>query len=485
MYPDCDEILKMAPDYDIIPVCREIYADVITPITLLRKLAAVSQRYYLLESVEGGEKWGRYSFLGFDPVMRVKCNCGKVTIEKDGEETEKVTDKPLEVLREILKDYKAPRLEGLPPFAGGFVGYFAYAMIGYAEPKLNIEKGTFNDYDMMLFDKVIAYDHLKQKISIIVNMKTDKVMENYGKATAQIQDLANLIRSQQTADIPVSKSKIDFTCNVSKEEYCKLVEKTKEYIVDGDIFQAVISRQFSSPYEGSLINPYRVLRTTNPSPYMVYMKIDDEEIMSTSPETLVRLENGRLTTFPVAGSRPRGTTEEEDQELEEDLLSDEKELSEHNMLVDLGRNDLGRISKFDSVEVTKYMMIHKYSKIMHICSQVEGNIRDDCDALSAIESVLPAGTLSGAPKIRACEIIEELESEERGVYGGTLGYLDFTGNMDTCIAIRMAVKKDGRVYVQAGGGIVADSIPENEYQESANKAAAVMNAIKAAKEVLE
>ena len=255
--------------------------------------------------------------------------------------------------------------------------------------------------------------------------------------------------------------------------------------MDGDIFQAVISRQFSSPYEGSLINPYRVLRTTNPSPYMVYMKIDDEEIMSTSPETLVRLENGRLTTFPVAGSRPRGTTEEEDQELEADLLSDEKELSEHNMLVDLGRNDLGRISKFDSVEVTKYMMIHKYSKIMHICSQVEGDIRDDCDALSAIESVLPAGTLSGAPKIRACEIIEELESEERGVYGGALGYLDFTGNMDTCIAIRMAVKKDGRVYVQAGGGIVADSIPENEYQESANKAAAVMNAIKAAKEVLE
>ena len=485
MYPDCDEILKMAPDYDIIPVCREIYADVITPITLLRKLAAVSKRYYLLESVEGGEKWGRYSFLGFDPVMRVKCSCGKVTIEKDGEETEKVTDKPLEVLREILKDYKAPRLEGLPPFAGGFVGYFAYAMIGYAEPKLNIKKGTFNDYDMMLFDKVIAYDHLKQKISIIVNMKTDKVMENYGKATAQIQDLANLIRSQQIADIPVSKSKIDFTCNVSKEEYCKLVEKTKEYIVDGDIFQAVISRQFSSPYEGSLINPYRVLRTTNPSPYMVYMKIDDDEIMSTSPETLVRLENGRLTTFPVAGSRPRGLTEEEDQELEADLLSDEKELSEHNMLVDLGRNDLGRISRFDSVEVTKYMMIHKYSKIMHICSQVEGDIKDDCDALSAIESVLPAGTLSGAPKIRACEIIEELESEERGVYGGALGYLDFTGNMDTCIAIRMAVKKDGRVYVQAGGGIVADSIPENEYQESANKAAAVMNAIKAAKEVLE
>ena len=280
-------------------------------------------------------------------------------------------------------------------------------------------------------------------------------------------------------------SRIEFTCNVSKEEYCRLVERTKKYIVDGDIFQAVISRQFTSPYEGSLINPYRFLRTTNPSPYMVYMHIDGEEIMSTSPETLVRLQNGRVTTFPVAGSRPRGKTEEEDKELGKDLLADEKELSEHNMLVDLGRNDLGRIAKFNSVEVTEYMMIHRYSKIMHICSQVEADIKDECDGLSAIESVLPAGTLSGAPKIRACEIIEEMESEERGIYGGALGYLDFTGNMDTCIAIRMAVKKDGKVYVQAGGGIVADSVPEKEYEESANKAAAVMNAIKCAGEVLE
>lgn len=485
MYPDCDEILKLANDYDIIPVCREIYADVITPITLLRKLSGISSRYYLLESIEGGEKWGRYSFLGYDPVMRVSCKEGVVTIEKGDEVTTKQTDKPLDVLREIMKDYKAPRLAGLPPFAGGFVGYFAYAMIGYAEPTLNIKKGMFNDYDMMLFDKVIAYDHLTQKISVIVNMKTDRVMENYGKAAADIQNIINIIRTAPAPEIPVSSSKVNFTCNVTQEEYCKLVEKTKEYIIDGDIFQAVISRQFSTPYEGSLINPYRVLRTTNPSPYMVYLSIDGEEIMSTSPETLVRLENGRLTTFPVAGSRPRGTTPEEDKALEKDLLSDEKELSEHNMLVDLGRNDLGKISNFDSVEVTKYMMIHRYSKIMHICSQVESNIHSDCDGLSAIESVLPAGTLSGAPKIRACEIIEELESEQRGIYGGALGYLDFTGNLDTCIAIRMAVKKDGHVYVQAGGGIVADSIPENEYMESYNKALAVMNAVKNAKEVLE
>ena len=261
------------------------------------------------------------------------------------------------------------------------------------------------------------------------------------------------------------------------------MEKTKEYIRDGDIFQAVISRQFSSPMKGSLLNAYRILRTTNPSPYMVYLHFDEEELMSTSPETLVRLQDGRLTTFPVAGSRPRGMDAEEDEALERDLLQDEKELSEHNMLVDLGRNDLGRISRFGSVEVTKYMMIHRYSKIMHICSQVEGSIREDKDALDAIEAVLPAGTLSGAPKIRACEIIEELESTERGVYGGAIGYLDFAGNLDTCIAIRMAVKKDGKVYVQAGGGIVADSVPELEYEESANKAAAVMQAIQNAGEV--
>ena len=508
MYPDCDEILKLANDYDIIPVCREIYADVITPITLLRKLSGISNRYYLLESIEGGEKWGRYSFLGYDPVMRVSCKEGVVTIEKGDEVTTKQTDKPLDVLREIMKDYKAPRLAGLPPFAGGFVGYFAYAMIGYAEPTLNIKKGMFNDYDMMLFDKVIAYDHLTQKISVIVNMKTDRVMENYGKAAADIQNIINIIRTAPAPEIPVSSSKVNFTCNVTQEEYCKLVEKTKEYIINGldcahcaakveerinevpGVENAVLTyatRQLRITAENpdALINPYRVLRTTNPSPYMVYLSIDGEEIMSTSPETLVRLENGRLTTFPVAGSRPRGTTPEEDKVLEKDLLSDEKELSEHNMLVDLGRNDLGKISNFDSVEVTKYMMIHRYSKIMHICSQVESNIRSNCDGLSAIESVLPAGTLSGAPKIRACEIIEELESEQRGIYGGALGYLDFTGNLDTCIAIRMAVKKDGHVYVQAGGGIVADSIPENEYMESYNKALAVMNAVKNAKEVLE
>ena len=481
--PSGDEIMELAKSYNTIPVCKEILADVITPITLLRRIAASKKRFFLLESIEGGEKWGRYSFIGYDPIMRVSCKNAVVTIDRNGKMKNIETKKPLEVLRSILKDYKSPSLKELPPFTGGLVGYFAYSMIGYAEPKLKIKSGDFNDYDVMLFDKVIAYDHLKQKICVIVNMSTDKILENYGKATAEIEKIINLINDSSPLPELKGRMKSDFECNVSEKEYCNIVEKTKEYIRDGDIFQAVISRKFTCKYDGSLINAYRVLRTINPSPYMVYMNIDDDEIISTSPETLVRLQNGRLYTFPVAGSRPRGKTDEEDIALEKSLLSDEKELSEHNMLVDLGRNDLGRISKYDSVEVTKYMVIHRYSKIMHICSQVESNIRDDCDAMDAIESVLPAGTLSGAPKIRACEIIEEQEALPRDIYGGALGYMDFTGNLDTCIAIRMAYKKGENVYVQAGGGIVADSVPKNEYEESANKAAAVMNAVRNADEL--
>lgn len=348
----------------------------------------------------------------------------------------------------------------MPPFTGGFVGHFSYGMIGYAEPTLKLKSGEFEDYDFMLFDKIIAYDHLKQKMTDLI------------RSSAKLPDYR-------------ADKNVNFTCNQTKEEFCDMVEKAKQYIFDGDSFQIVVSRRFESEYKGSLINAYRVLRTTNPSPYMVYMKFDDKEIMSTSPETLVRLENGRLITFPVAGSRPRGVTLEEDKALETELLADEKELAEHNMLVDLGRNDLGRICRFGTVEVTEYKKIHKYSRIMHICSQVEGDIREECDSLDAIESVLPAGTLSGAPKIRACEIIKELEKSPRGIYGGALGYLDFTGNMDTCIAIRMAVKKNDKVYVQAGAGIVADSVPETEYEETANKAGAVIRALQNAREVNE
>ena len=480
--PGCDEIVKLAAEYSTIPVCREIYADMTTPIALLRRLQARSKRFFLLESVEGGEKWARYSFLGYDPILRATCKNGTVKFEGVQNRTVQ-TDKPLDVLREVLAGYRAPRIEGLPPFTGGFVGYFAYAMLGYAEPRLSIKRGDWDDFDLLLFDKVIAYDHFRQKIVLIVNMRTDSVMENYGRACAELESMAALVNDQSPLPPQQVTEQPRFTCNVTEAQYAEIVNKTREYIFDGDIFQAVQSRRFVSPYAGSLLPAYRVLRTTNPSPYMVFLSIDGDEIMCSSPETLVRLQDGRLTTFPVAGSRPRGATPAEDKALERELLADEKELSEHNMLVDLGRNDLGRVSEIGSVEVTEYMMIHRYSKIMHICSQVEGDLADGCDALDALASVLPAGTLSGAPKIRACEIIEELEHEPRGVYGGALGYLDFAGNMDTCIAIRMAARKNGVVTVQAGGGIVADSVPENEYLESANKARAVINAIERAAEV--
>ncbi len=479
--PDFSVIDRLSKEYKIIPVCREIYADVITPITLLRKIANNNERYFLLESVEQGDRWGRYSFLGFDPIVRITCKNHIVTVEKDGEKVLSSLS-PYETLRNIMSEYKAPKLEDMPTFTGGLVGYFSYAMIGYAEPVLKLQESDFNDYDFMLFDRVIAYDHLKQKICIVVNMKTDNPDMNYSKALNDIHEMEKIISDMPAGNFPVTK-KPEFRCSVSKKQYCEMVGKTKKYITDGDIFQAVISRRFECDYNDSLINAYRVLRTTNPSPYMVFMKTDDIELMSTSPETLVRMKDGVVTTFPIAGSRPRGITPEEDRKLEEGLLKDEKELAEHNMLVDLGRNDIGKISEIGTVKVTEYMKVLKYSKIMHICSEVTGKLRENYDAYDCVESILPAGTLSGAPKIRACEIIEETETQPRGIYGGALGYIDFTGNLDTCIAIRMAVKKNNKVYIQAGGGIVADSIPENEYLESENKAKACINAILDAMEV--
>lgn len=480
--PSSKEIEALAKEYEILPICKEVYADIITPIALLRKISQISERYFLLESIEGGEKWGRYSFLGFNPIIHMSCKDRVVTIE-DGEKKEIHTEKPYEEIRKLLKKYKAPRLKGMPPFCGGFVGYFSYSMIGYAEPVLQLQSSSCQDFDLMLYDKVIAYDHLKQKIILVVNMKTDQVLENYGKAVADIENMIRLLSEPLVFPKAARISKPVFTCNITKDEYCKRVEKTKSYIKNGDIFQAVISRRFEAEYSNNLLNAYRVLRTTNPSPYMVFLQMDDLQLICSSPETLVRQKDDQLITFPIAGSRPRGKDEKEDAALEEELLLDEKELSEHNMLVDLGRNDLGRVSQIGSVSVSNYMKIQKYSKIMHISSQVEGKIRKDLDALDVIEAILPAGTLSGAPKIRACEIIEALEQEPRGIYGGAMGYIDFTGNMDTCIAIRMAVKKNDRVVIQAGGGIVADSDPEKEYEETEHKARAVIEAIIQAGEV--
>ncbi len=480
--PNAETISKLAESYDIIPISKEIYADVITPISLLRRISKRYQRFFLLESIEGGEKWGRYSFLGFDPIMRITCKNGAVTLEKDGEQSQ-IQEEPFAALRGLMQQYQAPKLPDMPPFAGGVVGYFGYSMIGYCEPTLKLSESEMEDYDFMLFDKVIAYDHLKQKIVIIANMKTDNVLENYGKAVSDIENLSAFITDQMPTQKVNVTSVPHFTSNFTQEEFCKAVEKVRDYIYDGDIFQAVISRRFETEYHDSLLNAYRVLRTTNPSPYMVFIQCDENQIISASPETLVKLRDGKLSTFPIAGSRPRGLTEEEDKTLERELMADEKELSEHNMLVDLARNDIGKIAKPLSVYVSEYLKVIRYSKIMHICSEVNGELKSELDAYDAIRAILPAGTLSGAPKVRACEIIEETEKCSRDVYGGALGYIDFTGNLDTCIAIRMAVKKNNRVTIQAGAGIVADSVGESEFIESENKAKAVINAIVNAKEV--
>lgn len=482
--PSYDEVLNLKDSYSVIPVYKEIYADVVTPITLLRKIAGISDKYFLLESIEGGEKWGRYSFIGFNPKARLAYKNGTLTITGEGEKTV-ATNKPYDEVRKYLANYKTPKFDDIPPFTGGLVGYYGYAMIACAEPVLKLKRGDTNDFDLMLFDKIIAYDHLSQKLTVIVNMKTYDCERQYRQAQDDINKIISIITDNAPLPRLETDENVEFTSTYTKEEFCRMVEKTKEYIYDGDIFQCVVSRRFEADYKGSLINAYRVLRTTNPSPYMVYMSIDGDEIITASPETLVKLQNGTLTTFPIAGSRPRGKTKQEDVALENELIHDEKELAEHNMLVDLGRNDIGKIAKFNSVKVTEYQKILRFSKIMHICSEVEGEIKDGLDAFSAVESLLPAGTLSGAPKIRACEIIEELEKTPRGVYGGAVGYIDFNGNLDTCIAIRMAVKKNDKVYVQAGAGIVADSVPENEYMETYNKALAVMNAVKNAGEVYE
>ncbi|BCJ94626.1 anthranilate synthase component I [Anaerocolumna cellulosilytica] len=470
--------------YNLIPVCKEILSDFITPIQLLRKLANADNNYYLLESVEGGEKWGRYSFLGYNPLLRTYCKNGEVTIQKEGIER-KISQPPFCALRSLLTEYKAPRIQTLPTFTGGLVGYFSYEMIGYTEPKLKLKSSDFHDFDLMLFDKVIVFDHLKQKIIVIANYKAEEGKTGYDKALEEIDGIIELIYKGKPLPFEAVMETPDFTCNTSMESYLGMVERTRRYIREGDIFQAVISRRFEAAYHSSLFNAYRILRTTNPSPYMYFMQCGEIQIAGASPETMIKLEDKKLTTFPVAGTRPRGKDADEDLELEKDLMADAKELSEHNMLVDLARNDVGRIAKYSSVKVEDYMKIHRFSKVMHIASVVTGELEDSKDGCDTISALLPAGTLSGAPKFRACEIIDELEPSARGIYGGAIGYLDFSGNLDVCIAIRTAVKKEGKVYVQAGAGIVADSIAEKEYEECASKAGAVMEAIRKASEVTE
>jgi anthranilate synthase component 1 len=440
----------------------------------------------MLESAQADETWGRYTFLGFDPKMEITCIGGNINGVLDAGKMKYVTGNPAGYLREVLSKYKSPHFEDMPPFTGGLVGYFSFDYLGYSEPSVRTQaedSEKFRDVDLMLFDKVIAFDHIRQKIILIVNMYLDNPETNYNKAVWELRQLIDLLRSGEKKNEPGGKLLGEVTPLFSKKQFCGMIERAKHYIREGDIFQIVLSNRLEAPFEGSLLNTYRVLRTLNPSPYMFYFSGTDVEVAGASPETLVKLENGVLHTFPLAGTRPRGKTEAEDKALEAELLADEKELAEHNMLVDLGRNDLGRISKFGSVEVEKLHSIERYSHVMHIGSTVRGEIREDCDALDAIEAILPAGTLSGAPKIRACQLISELEDNKRGIYGGAIGYIDFSGNMDTCIAIRIVYKKNGKVFVRSGAGIVADSVPEKEYEECLNKARASLKALETAAEV--
>lgn len=481
--PDFREVQKIADtgQYKVLPVSCEILSDFTTPIETMRILKNVSTHCYMLESAWANDKWGRYTFLGFDPKLEVTCMDGEM---KAGNIRFK-TDDPSGYLRQILADYKSPRFDYLPSFTGGLVGYFSYDYLGYSEPKVRCkveDTEAFKDVDLMLFDKVIAFDNVRQKIILIVNMSLEDPETGYNKAVMELKQLVKLLKSGEKKKEPSGHLIGEVTPLFDKETYCNMVEKAKNYIREGDIFQIVLSNRLSADFEGSLLDTYRVLRTINPSPYMFYFSGMDVEVAGASPETLVKLENGVLHTFPLAGTRPRGKTEEEDNRLEAELLADEKELAEHNMLVDLGRNDLGKISEFGTVQVEKLHSIERYSHVMHIGSTVRGEIRKDQDALSAIEAVLPAGTLSGAPKIRACQLIGELENNKRGIYGGAIGYIDFTGNMDSCIAIRIAYKKNGKVFVRSGAGIVADSVPEKEFEECINKAKAVVNALKLAEE---
>ena len=482
--PNLSEAKKIAGEgkYKVLPVSCEILSDICTPIEAVKILKNVSTHCYMLESAAGKEKCGRYTFLGFDPKLEITCMNGEMKIGN----IKFKTDDPSAFLRQILEDYKSPRFEGLPSFTGGLVGYFSYDYLGYREPAVRTkvqDTEAFKDVDLMLFDKVIAFDNFRQKIILIVNIPLQDIEVGYNRAVMELKQLCELLRTGEKKTESGGRLLGDVTPLFNKEQYCGMIEKAKHYICEGDIFQIVLSNRLSAPFSGSLLNTYRVLRTINPSPYMFYFSGTDVEVAGASPETLVKLENGVLHTFPLAGTKPRGKTEKEDKALEAALLNDEKELAEHNMLVDLGRNDLGKISKFGTVQVEKLHSVERYSHVMHIGSTVRGEIQEAFDALDAIEAVLPAGTLSGAPKIRACQLIGELEQNKRGIYGGAIGYIDFTGNMDTCIAIRIAYKKNGKVFIRSGAGIVSDSVPEKEFEECINKAKAVVNALKLAEEV--
>jgi len=477
--------------YNRIPLMCEILADLDTPLSTYTKIGH-SAYSYLFESVEGGEKWGRYSIIGLPAKKIVSVTEKKITIMENNKcINEYDTDDPLAEIEKIQKSYKVPKIENMPRFNGGLVGYFGYETIKYIEPKLNKnnKKDPIGSPDILLMisDEVIVFDNLSGKLFIIVHADPEK-NNAYSNSKKRLNEISKMLRNNQIKKSQLEKSRDvdenDFISGFTQENYKKAVNAIKNYIVNGDAMQVVLSQRLSIPFESKPINLYRALRSLNPSPYMYFLDLDDFQIVGSSPEILVRLEENIVTVRPIAGTRPRGKTETEDLALEKDLLRDPKELAEHLMLIDLGRNDVGRVADMGTVNLTDKMIIERYSHVMHIVSNVTGKLKKDMNAIDVLRSTFPAGTVSGAPKIRAMEIIDELEPVKRGVYSGAVGYISWNGNMDTAIAIRTAVIKDKTLHIQAGAGIVADSIPQNEWDETMNKGRAIFRAVSLAEKGL-
>jgi anthranilate synthase component 1 len=467
-----------------IPFVREVLADLDTPLSVYLKLAN-NPYSYLFESVQGGEKWGRYSIIGLGCKTRLKVFGHEVIVETDDEIVDRQTvDDPLQYIEDYMQSFKVAELDYLPRFNGGLVGYFGYDTIRYIEPKLasnpNPDKHHTPDILLMLSDQLVVFDNLASRLFIIVY--ADPEQQNaYQNTQSRLDELVGRIQNESihlSTESNVHKvSEQDFESEFTREGYMDAVEKARQYIIDGDAMQIVLSQRLSIPFEAEPLNLYRALRGLNPSPYMYYLNLGDHHVVGSSPEILVRLEQGQVTVRPIAGTRHRGASEEEDRALEQELLSDPKELAEHLMLIDLGRNDAGRVGKTGSVRLTDNMIVERYSHVMHIVSNVEAELKPGMSAMDVLRATFPAGTVSGAPKIRAMEIIDELEPVKRGIYSGAVGYLSWSGNMDTAIAIRTAVIKDKMLYIQAGAGIVYDSVPENEWAETMNKGRAIFRAV--------
>lgn len=488
-FPPRDTFFSLTQKGNLIPVYKEIMADMDTPVSAFRKIDD-GQFSYLLESIEGGEKWGRYSFLGSAPSVVIRSKGNLVETISDGITVQQETSDPLGCVKELLAQFTPVEVDGLPRFFGGAVGYLGYDMVRHFESLTSHKPALLDAYDsyFLITDTIVIFDTMRQKIKVVSNAHLSgdiSPSDAYDRATEKIEAIIGLLRSplpQQAA--PPTGNPIRFISNISRASFEDSVEKAKEYVRSGDIIQVVLSQRFSGELTADPLDIYRVLRTLNPSPYMFFLRLNDTVIAGASPEVMVRKEGERVELRPIAGTRPRGTTPDDDARLADELLADPKECAEHVMLVDLGRNDLGRVCTTGSVNVSELMLIERYSHVMHIVSNVQGQLSADRDAFDLVRATFPAGTLSGAPKVRAMQIIDELEPVRREIYGGAVGYFSFSGNMDLAIAIRTLVIKDGKVHLQAGAGIVADSDPAAEWQETVNKGMAVMRAVEIAEKGL-